>query len=132
MIRIYLDSGALIGGMRGSRTRTQSVADLLRDPGREFVSSVFVRLEVLPKAVHHRRSVEVAFYRWYFGRVVAWAALDGALVANAEYAALRLGLSAIDALHVAAAIALGADELVTTERPTKPIHRAAGVAVVAL
>ena len=35
----------------------------------------------------------------------------------------RFGLSAIDALHVAAAEALGADELVTTERPGKSLLR---------
>jgi len=80
----------------------------------------------------HRREVEVAYHQWYFGRVVAFAQLDNALVARAEEEALRLGLSALDALHVAAAVSLGADELVTTERPTTPIQRAAGVAVVGL
>ena len=62
-------------------------------------------------------------------RVVARAE---ALLAKAETEALPLGLSTLDALHVAAAVALGADELVTTEPPTKPIHRATGVTVVRL
>ena len=62
-------------------------------------------------------------------RVVARAE---ALLAKAETEALPLSLSALDALHVAAAVALGADELVATERPTKPIHRATGVTVVSL
>ncbi len=132
MIRTYLDSGVLIGGARGAPKVIQAVYDLFDQPGREFVSSVFVRLETMPKAVHHRRTVEIAFYRGYFERVAAWAHLDDALVHGAEQFALRLGLSALDALHVASAIVLGADELVTTERPTKPIHRATGVAVVAL
>ena len=30
---------------------------------------------------------------------------------------------ALDALHLAAAIATGSNELVTTEKPGKPIHR---------
>lgn len=42
------------------------------------------------------------------------------------------GMAAMDALHVAAAMQVGADELVTTERPTKPIHRARGVRVVTI
>ena len=132
LIRTYLDSGVLIAGSRGTSAAVRSVFDLVPDPGRELVSSAFVRLEVLPKAVHHRRLGEVEFYRWVFARVVAWASLDAALVERAEREALDHGLSATDALHVASAIALGAAELVTTERPTKPIHRATGVAVVAL
>ena len=39
------------------------------------------------------------------------------------------GLSALDGLHLAAALAVGADELVTTEGAAKPIHRAAGVRI---
>ncbi|MCE2671859.1 MAG: hypothetical protein LW728_22240 [Microcystis sp. 49638_E5] len=31
------------------------------------------------------------------------------------------GLAAMDALHVAAALQIQADELITTEKPTKPI-----------
>jgi predicted nucleic acid-binding protein len=33
------------------------------------------------------------------------------------------GLAAMDALHVAAALQIQADELITTEKPTKPMHR---------
>jgi predicted nucleic acid-binding protein len=37
--------------------------------------------------------------------------------------ACRYGLSAVDALNVAAAISLKADEFVTTEKPSKPMYR---------
>ena len=40
--------------------------------------------------------------------------------------------SGMDALHVAAAIEAKADELVTTEKPTKPMHRVKEVKVVSL
>jgi len=43
--------------------------------------------------------------------------------------ARQYGLSAIDALHVAAAKRLTADELITTERATTPIHRVGGLVV---
>ena len=36
----------------------------------------------------------------------------------------------MDALHVAAAILLGADQIVTTEKPGKPIYRADALHVV--
>jgi len=44
----------------------------------------------------------------------------------------RSGLGAMDALHLAAARLLRADELVTTEKPTKSIHRSSLVNVVYL
>jgi hypothetical protein len=43
--------------------------------------------------------------------------------------AWRHDLTAMDALHVAAAKAVGAIELVTTEKPTKPMFRCEGVSV---
>jgi predicted nucleic acid-binding protein len=46
-----------------------------------------------------------------------------AVVAEAQQIAERYGVAALDALHVAAALAAGAEELVTTERPGKPIYR---------
>ncbi len=47
-----------------------------------------------------------------------------AIVNLASSESERLGLAAMDALHVAAAILLGADQIVTTEKPGKPIYRA--------
>lgn len=54
------------------------------------------------------------------------------IVEVAEGVAVQHGLNALDALHVAAAITLGADELVTTEKPAKPIYRVNSVRVVPL
>ncbi len=68
----------------------------------------------------------------FFARVSAWADPLDNVVAEAEREAARSGLNGLDALHVAAATLLGADELVTTERPGKPIHRATGVRVVSI
>jgi hypothetical protein len=42
------------------------------------------------------------------------------------------GVEAMDALHVAAAASLGVSELVTTEKPSRSIHRARSVKVVTL
>jgi hypothetical protein len=43
--------------------------------------------------------------------------------------AVLYGLSAMDAIRIAAASILGAEELVTTERPTKPMHRTPTIAI---
>jgi predicted nucleic acid-binding protein len=41
----------------------------------------------------------------------------------AQQQAEKFGLSALDSLHVAAAISASADEFITTEKPGKPLHR---------
>ena len=105
---------------------------ILDDPEREFVSSDFVRLEVLPIPVYHGRADEVAFYEAFFAQVAHWVPINDALSGAALDAACRTGMHALDAPHVAAATAANAVELVTSESPTKPIHRAEGVRVVTI
>lgn len=102
---------------------------VLDDPDRLFASSAFVRLEVLPKAVYHKCTDEARFYEAFFSEVSRWANTDEDLIENAHEEATRSGLSAVDSLHVAAAKAVGADELLTTEKESKPLHRATSVAV---
>jgi len=128
----YVDAGILIAGYRAQGVLGHAALSVLSDPNRAFVSSAFVRLEVLPKAVHFRNHTEASFYDAFFARVVAWADLNSTLIDLAEREGTRHGLNALDALHVAAAVVLGAEELVTTEGPRKPIHRATGVRVVGL
>ena len=132
MTRTYLDAGVLIAGVRGTPVRADVVVDLIQEPGRVFVASAFLRLEVLPKAIYHRNRIEIAFYEDFFARVVAWAEPTELVVAQAEREAARHGLNALDTLHAAAAALLDADELVTTETPRRPIHRATSVKVVSI
>jgi predicted nucleic acid-binding protein len=133
MTRTYVDAGVLIAAATGRDPMLQRAAlAVLGKAGRDFVSSAFVRLEVMPKAVYPRRAKEVAFYQTFFAAVAGWAEPVDPLIADAQAQAERSGLSALDALHVAAAIALNADELVTTERLGTPIHRVTGVKVVTI
>jgi predicted nucleic acid-binding protein len=95
----------------------------LVDRDREFVSSRFLKLEVLPKAVYHQQSDEALFYEDFFSAVVTWTSDEDAIVDEAYQIACTYGLAGMDSLHIASAVALGADELVTTEKPTKPMFR---------
>lgn len=52
--RTFLDSGFLITAARGSGEMALQALEILDDPNRAFVSSIFVKLEVLPKAVYNR------------------------------------------------------------------------------
>jgi len=127
----FIDAGILITAARGTGTKALAAFSILDDPDREFASSLFVQLEVLPKAVYNKQLAEENFYRSYFAAVYRWAdpvgILNDALNVSSTY-----GLSALDGLHVAAALAVGADELVTTEGATKPMHRATGIKITSI
>jgi len=119
----FIDAGVLIAASRGTTDIARRALEILDDPGRSFASSAFVRLEVLPKASFHRRAEEVSFYEDYFRSVDHWVEPGTTLVESALALAQERGLSALDALHGAAALAANAAELVTTERRSRPIHR---------
>ncbi|MBL8292164.1 MAG: PIN domain-containing protein [Bryobacterales bacterium] len=119
MRRTFLDSGVLLSAIRSAGQDREQALQLLEDPDCLFLTSPFVHLELVPKAQFHKKRLEVRFYEEYF-RVAEWCR-DLERVARRE--AVKSGLSAMDALHVAAAYLVQADELVTTGRPEKPLFR---------
>lgn len=122
----YVDASVLIYAATkptaATFQRRLRALQVLGDPGREFVASEYLRLEVLPIAAYFNKSREVAFYERFFDGVTSWADA-AALLAPAHSIARQYGLGALDALHLAAAAGFGA-EFVSAERPTKPIYRA--------
>ena len=86
-------------------------------------------MEVLPKALYHRQSEEVLLYERFFSRAVQIVSPSMSLMRQAYTEACTGGLSALDALHVAAAKFSGAEELITTERPTTPLFRVTGIVI---
>ena len=130
--RTYVDAGVLIAAAKGSEDISEEAIHVLADPFRDFASSAFVKLEVLPKATFYKQSDEVLFYNTFFDSVEFWADDLQAIVTEAQRQAETFDIGAIDALHVAAAISVGADELVTSEKPTKPINRATAIKIVSL
>lgn len=129
MTLTFVDAGVLIAAARGTDLIALRANQALGDPNRTFVASPFLRLEILPKAMFHRRLEEVSFYDVFFAAVARWAEPDSGLADRALSLASKFGLSALDALHVAAALSVGADEILTTERPQKPIHRVTEIRV---
>ncbi|MBO1351387.1 MAG: PIN domain-containing protein [Hormoscilla sp. GUM202] len=132
MKRTFIDSGVLIEAARGTNDVSVKSREIISDTDREFASSIFVKLEVLPKATYYKNVAEVAFYEDFFNSVVHWAHPDDRLMEAAYQLACDFGIADLDALHVAAAISVGAEELITTEKPNKPIHRATGITVVSI
>lgn len=132
MILTYLDASVLIAAVRGQGELGTRALAVIDDPNRTFAASIFLKLEVLPQARFHKRGPEVAFYERFFAAVSTWATHLSVITEAALTEASTYGVEAIDALHVAAAAAAGADELVTLEKPTRTIHRARAVKVVSL
>jgi predicted nucleic acid-binding protein len=130
--RTFIDSGVLIAAAIGTPDISSRAREVLDDPDREFVSSDFVRLEVSPKAMYQRRDGEAAFYAAFFHSVAVWVPVSDGLINLAFDQATRFGLSALDALHVAAGMESNCEELVTTEKPGRPMHRVGMVQVVSI
>jgi predicted nucleic acid-binding protein len=120
----FVDSGVLIAAVRGSDSVAKSAFAVLDHPERDFASSIFVKLETIPKPTYLRRDDEREFYEKFFNNVSKWAAIAAVLTGTAFDTACKAGLSVMDSLHLAAAHQLRCEEFVTTEKPTKPIHRA--------
>jgi predicted nucleic acid-binding protein len=123
MVKTFVDAGVLIDAARSNLSLASKALAILSDPRRIFVSSPFVKLEVLPKAIYHKRVAESAFYERFFQSVSEEVVDYTAIVDKAQSISEEYGLSALDALHVAAALLAGCDELITTEKPDKPMFR---------
>ncbi|MBN3897799.1 MAG: PIN domain-containing protein [Nostoc sp. NOS(2021)] len=128
----FIDSGVLVAAARSVGELSEKALSILEDSEREFASSVFVKLEVIPKAISNRQTKESEFYETFFSSITYWANDLDKIVQDAYQIASQYGLAAMDALHVAAALSVGAEELVTTEKRTKPMHRVTSIYVVSI
>lgn len=128
----FVDARVLIAAARGGNIQAGRAMDILDDPERQFASSPFLSLEVLPQAVFNKRTAEAAFYEAFFSTVTRWATDLDAIAEIALREASTNGIEAMDALHIAAAASIGANELITTEKPSRSIHRARAVRVVTI
>lgn len=129
MTRTFLDAGVLIAAARGRGIIAVRAHTILDDPGRNFVASDYLRMEVLPKALYHRQNAEVLLYEQFFSRAVQIVSPAVSLMMQAYTEAYTFGLAALDAVHIAAAKFSGAEEFITTERPTTPLFRVTGISI---
>ena len=129
MTRTFLDAGVLIAAARGRGIIAVRAHAILDDPERTFVTSDYIRMEVLPKALYHRQSQEVLLYERFFSRAVQIVPPSVSLMRQAYTEACTCSLSALDALHVGAAKFSGSEEFITTERPTTPLFRVTGIVI---
>lgn len=131
-VRTYIDSGVLISALRGDARVAATALSFLYDPLREYVTSDYVKVEVLPKSIFHNNADERQFYEDFFNSSKIHVPNSDDLLSFAIDEGAKTGISGIDAIHVACAIVAEAAELITSERVTKPIHRANGVKVTSI
>ena len=132
MITTYIDSGVLIAAARGDAELSMLALPYLADPNREYITSDYVRLEVLPKAVFHKRIEEAAFYNEFFQFNARSIPASNALLEYALNEGCDTGIHGLDAVHIACAVFAGAEEFITSEKPTTPIHRTQKVRVISI
>jgi predicted nucleic acid-binding protein len=126
-VKTFLDAGVLLTAWRGRDA--EAALAVMEDPRRQFCTSQMVKLELLPKPAFYKQAAEMEFYQTHFRAVEGEEALSRELGEKAEELARQYGLSAVDALHLAAAIRQGAGEFITAEKPGKPMFRVRGIAV---
>lgn len=132
MIRTFIDAGVLIYAARSQGDLAERAFQILEDENREFVSSIFLKLEVLPKAIYSQQNSEAKFYQAFFDEVSYWATELDKIIAAAYKESSQFGLGAMDALHIAAAVSVGATEFVTNEKPEKSIHRTQSIKIISI
>ncbi len=66
MIRTFIDSGVLIDAARGEGPQSKTAMDVLADPDRVLLTSLFVRLEVYPKVEFNSFPLQRAFLTEFF------------------------------------------------------------------
>ena len=132
MIRTFIDAGVLIYAARSQGELAERAFQILEDKNREFASSIFLKLEVLPKAIYNQQSSEVKFYETFFDEVSYWATDFDAIIKEAYKESSQFGLGAMDALHIAAAVSVGATEFITNEKSEKSIHRTQSIKIISI
>jgi predicted nucleic acid-binding protein len=132
MIRTFIDAGVLIYAARSQGDMAEKALQILEDENREFASSIFLKLEVLPKAIYNQQTSEVRFYEAFFDEVSYWAKDINTIIETAYKESIKFGVGAMDALHIASAISLGATEFITNEKPERSIHRTQSIKMISI
>ncbi len=129
--RTYVDANLLIAAWKGNDDAGLDALTVLDDLDRTLLVSDALWLEVMPKAIYLKQQGERAFYQSIFERAehCPWR-LD--VLQQARGLAQRYGIAAMDSIHVATALAAGADEFISGEKPTRPMFRVREIPMISL
>ncbi len=131
MRRTYLDTGVLIVAAAGRDPGARVALEVLNDPARVFLSCPYLDLELLPQVILNHKPRQKEFLETYLAATQRIEDMDAIFQAAFRESSLS-PVSGMDALHIAAAHLLNADEFITTEKTNKPIYRNSLVDVICL
>src|SRR3989339_663308 len=132
-IRTVIDSCVLRAALEGVEGEDNKKAlAALDDTNREFIAVDFVALETIPKPTFTKREEQVLLFQAFFDEAPLHAEVSPKITTLAIQLASEHDITPIDALIVSSAIIGGADELITMEKPTKPMFRVKAVKVTSL
>jgi predicted nucleic acid-binding protein len=121
--RTFLDTGVLLAAWDANKAFHEHAKSILEDANRDFIATSLLSLELIPHAEFGKRDREVAFMRDYLDVYVSETLeVNEQLVIEGMEVACRIDAGGIDAMHLAAAIRLNADEFITTEKESKPMY----------
>jgi predicted nucleic acid-binding protein len=126
-VRTYIDSGVLIDALRGTAEIASTAQGFLNDPLREYVTSDYVKIELLPKCTYYKKDIEREFYEEFFKGATTLVPSSDDLLALAIEQGCKTGISGVDAIHVACALVAEVTELITSEKSDSLLHSINGV-----
>jgi hypothetical protein len=132
-IRTVIDSCVLRAAFEGIGGEDNKKAlAVLDDTNREFIAVDFVALETIPVPTFNKRYDQVHLFQSFFDNAPLRAEVSAGVTALAIQLASVHGIGPTDALIVSSAIIGGADEMITMEKPTKPMFRVNEVKITSL
>ena len=131
-ILTFIDSCVLINAVQGVGEANRKALEILDNEYRKFIVSDFVLLEVIPKPTFNKIQDQVSFYQSFFNDVSTSIEISTAITTLAIQLSSEYDVAPMDSLIVSSAIVGGADELITMEKPTNPMHRVKEIKVISL
>lgn len=132
-IRTVIDSCVLRAAFEGEEGESNRKAlEILDDVNREFVAVAFVELETIPKPVFHKKIEQALLFQEFFDNAPVHTEVSSDVTTLAMRLASEHDIGPMDALIISSAIIGGADEVVTMEKPTKPMFSVTAVKVTSL
>jgi len=130
--KTFVDSNVLITAFQGIEEIWQKAMEVIDDPERDFIVSDYLKLEVIPQPTFHQRYEEIQFMETFLDNAAEYVRANDQITNEALTLACQYSLGAKDALHAGTAILSKADELITLEKPEKPLCQIKEIAVVSL
>jgi predicted nucleic acid-binding protein len=133
--RTFIDTCVIVAAYKTQRTLHDNAKRVLFDSTRRFLSTSLVRLELSSAHYRPENSGEANFYERFWSEGISELIdIDESMIAEGIKTSKLTEAAAMDAMHLACAVRMDADEFITAERKDKdrPVYRDDRIKVVFL